>query len=102
MSTTLKATFATRRDAEMAVERLVQEQGLIRSDIFVSADGTQNTAGEARAGSDAEAAAPSPASRDDAALNGRIAVSVDLADDARADAVRAAFGEFGAEDVSQH
>ena len=99
MSTTLEATFETRREAEMTIERLVQEYGIERTDIFVTTEGADNSAGEAEAGSDTEAGTPSPPDRDDAALNGRISVSVDIADDARADEVRSAFVEFGAQDV---
>ena len=99
MSTTLEATFETRREAEMTIERLVQEYGIERTDIFVTTEGADNSAGEAEAGSDTEAGTPSPPDRDDAALNGRISVSVDIADDARADGVRSAFAEFGAQDV---
>jgi hypothetical protein len=98
---TLTARFETRREAEMAVERLVQEQGVERSDIFISAEGDENTAGEEQAGSDSQAGEPSPERRDDAALNGRILVSVDIEDDDRAAVVRAAFKEFDARDVAQ-
>ena len=101
MSMTLTARFETRREAEMAVERLVQEQGVERSDIFISAEGDQNTAGEEPAGSDLQAGDPSPERRDDAALKGRILVSVDIQDDDRAAVVRAAFKEFDARDVAQ-
>ena len=101
MSTTITAGFETRREAEMAVERLVQEQGVERSDIFISAEGDENTAGEEQAGSDAAAGAPSPEGRGDAALNGRISVSVDIQDEARVAGVRAAFAEFQARDVSE-
>lgn len=101
MSATLNAGFDTRRDAEMAVERLVQEHGIERSDIFIAAEGPDNTAGQRPAGSDTEAAAPSPATRDDPALNGRISVSVDIEDEARAAEVRAAFAEFAGKDVSE-
>jgi len=100
MATTLTATFATRREAEMTVERLVQEQGIERTDVFIAAAGDENTAGEAIAGSDAEAGEPSPESRDDAALNGRVTVSVDVEDNARAGEIRRAFAEFDAEDVA--
>ncbi|HEX8445986.1 MAG TPA: hypothetical protein VF649_05165 [Sphingomonas sp.] len=100
MATSLTARFNTRREAEMTVERLVQEQGIDRSDIFITADDADNSAGEALAGSDTEAGAPSPEDRGDAALNGRVAVSVDLQDDARVADVRAAFSEFHADSVS--
>ena len=100
MATTLKASFDTRREAEMTIERLVQECDIERTDIFVVAEGDENTSGEEEAGSDAKAGEPSMPSRDDAALNGRISVSVDIEDDARAEEVRAAFAEFGAKDVA--
>lgn len=96
MGTTLKGTFDTRRNAEMAVERLVQEFGIERTDVFVAAAGDENTAGEEPDCSDTEAGAPSPESRDDAALNGGITVSVDLEDDDLASKVRSAFAAFDA------
>jgi hypothetical protein len=101
MSTTLKAQFETRREAEMTIERLVQEYGIERTDIFVAAEGDENSAGEEQAGSDTEAGAPSPEDRDDAALASRISLSVDIEDDERAAEVRAAFDEFGGEDVAE-
>ena len=101
MSTTLKASFETRREAEMTIERLVQEYGVERTNIFVAAEGTKNSAGEEQAGSDNEAGAPSPENRDDTALAGRISLSVDIEDDDRAAEVRSAFQEFGAEDVPE-
>jgi len=100
MATTLEARFDTRRDAEMAVERLVQEYGIERTDIFVTTDGADNSAGDREAGSDNAAGAPSPEGRDDGALNGRITVSVDIDDDALVGQVREAFAEFNADDVS--
>jgi hypothetical protein len=101
MGTTLAATFATRREAEMTVERLVQEHGLERTDIFIAAAGDDNTAGEAQAGSDTAAGQPSPESRDDSPLHGAVTVSVDIEDDAEVAKVRAAFGEFDAAAVSE-
>lgn len=100
MGTTLKATFETRREAEMTVERLVQEYGIERTDIFVAAEGAENSAGEEEAGSDTAAGSPTTDDRNDAALNGRISVSVDLADEARADEVRSAFSEFDAQSIT--
>ena len=101
MATTLNATFATRRDAEMTVERLVQEHGIDRADVFLAAAGDQNTAGEGAAGADTDAGAPSREPRDDAPLNGAVQVSVDIADPAKRASVRAAFGEFDAAGVSE-
>lgn len=101
MGTTVTGSFETRREAEMAIERLVQEHGIERTDIFVAAEGDENTAGEDRAGADTSSAEPTPPDRDDAALNGRVTVSVDLEDDAAAEKVRAAFREFDASGVAQ-
>lgn len=101
MATTLNASFETRREAEMTVERLVQEHGIDRSDVFIAAAGERNSAGEEQAGSDRDAGEPSPAARGDSPLNGAVTVSVDIADDARAQKVREAFGEFDAADVKE-
>lgn len=99
MGMTLKAEFETRREAEMAVERLVQEYGVERTAIFIAAAGPANTAGTEQAGSDTAAAEPTREDRGDGALNGVIEVSVDLDDDALAQTVRSAFHEFGGDQV---
>ncbi|MDZ4328079.1 MAG: hypothetical protein U1A73_24120 [Pseudomonas sp.] len=99
MSQTLKTTFATRRDAELAVERLVQEHGLERSDIFIAPEGVANSSGESVSGSDNPTAAPTEDGRSDAALNGRIEVSVDLQDDALASVVADVFREMDGQDT---
>ena len=101
MVTTLNATFDTRREAEMTVERLVQEHGVERTDIFIAATGDENTAGDEQAGSDGDAGEPSPEPRDDAPLNGAVSVSVDIDDDTKATKVRDAFAEFRAADVGE-
>ena len=101
MATTLTAHFETRREAEMTVERLVQEQGIERTDIFITVDGAENSAGETPAGSDTRAGAPSPEDRDDTPIGGLVVVSVDLDDETRAETVRQAFTEFDAEAVDQ-
>lgn len=102
MPTTLTAKFDTRREAEMTVERLVQELGIERTDIFVTTDDDENSVGNVEAGSDTEAGVPSPEDRDDMRLGGRIVVSVDLEDVTKADAVRSAFAEFSARALSEH
>lgn len=101
MGTTLNATFETRREAEMTVERLVQEHDVDRTDIFVAAAGDENTAGEEQAGSDTEAGEPSPQNRADAPLHGAVTVSVDIEDEAKVAKVREAFGEFQAASVRE-
>lgn len=101
MSTSLTAKFDTRREAEMTVERLVQQFKIERTDVFITAEGDDNTAGVEEAGSDTEAGGPSPESRDDAELTSRVVVSVDIEDDSLADEVRSAFAEFDAAEVEE-
>ncbi|ADL00853.1 hypothetical protein [Brevundimonas subvibrioides] len=95
MSQTLNTTFATRRDAELAIERLVQEHGIERTDIFVAPEGAANSAGEDVSGSDQASAAPGQPQRNDGALNGRIEVSVDVGNDDDVAVIQAAFTEMG-------
>ena len=101
MSTSLTAKFDTRREAEMTVERLVQQFKIERTDVFVTAEGDENTVGVGEAGSDNEAGGPSPEERDDAQLAGRVIVSVDIEDDGLADEVRSAFAEFHAAAIKE-
>src|ERR1044072_7917907 len=75
MECTLIAEFATRRAAELAVEHVVQECGIDRSDVFVQPKGPNNTAGKSPAGADAKAV-PEPAAG--GKLAGSIEVSVDF------------------------
>lgn len=95
------AKFETRREAEMTVERLVQEHGIERTDIFITTEDSRNSAGVDEAGSDTKGAEPTPGSRDDAELEGRIVVSVDIQDADRAADVKAAFAEFDADEVAK-
>lgn len=99
MGILLTATFGTRREAEMTVERLVQEFGLDRAAISVLTEGDQNSAGEARAGSDNAAGQPGEEDRDDAPLDGAIVVTTEVDDEDAAEKVRSAFAEFSAEGV---
>jgi hypothetical protein len=100
MPTTLTAHFDTRREAEMTVERLVQEYGIDRQSIAIAAAGPRNSAGVEEAGADIGAGEPSSDERSDAPLNGAIAVSVEVDDDMEA-TVRTAFAEFDASDVAE-
>ncbi len=97
----LTASFATRREAEMTVERLVQEFGIDRAAVTIATDGDQNSAGVEPAGSDSPSDRSDADGRDDAALTGAILVSADVADDETAAKVRAAFGEFDADRVTE-
>ncbi|MGY3036002.1 hypothetical protein ACVIIV_005172 [Bradyrhizobium sp. USDA 4354] len=90
MESTIIGEFDTRRGAELAVEHVVQECGVPRSDVFVQAAGGANTAGTRPAGADVKAA-PAPGGRQK--LEGVIEVSVDFHGDAPekiADALRSA------------
>ena len=49
----ITGTFATRREAEMAVETLVQEYDVNRSDVLMRAEGEDNTSGTVASGADA-------------------------------------------------
>lgn len=50
---TITGSFNTRREAEMAVEHLVQEYNLDRSRVHVRPAGEENTSGEVASGADA-------------------------------------------------
>ena len=99
MSIMLTATFETRPEAEMTVERLVQEFRLDRAAIFIAAEGDENSAGEEQAGSDMAAGDPSPEDRSDTSLRAAIVVTVEVADETTAENVRGAFDEFEASGV---
>lgn len=101
MPTILQGQFETRREAEMTVERLVQEYGIERGAITVAATGEENSAGLQRAGPDETSGAPSENPRNDAALEGALVVVVELDDVAQAEEVRAAFAEFAGDEVEQ-
>lgn len=98
MGNSISGIFATRREAEMAIERLVQNHGVPRQDVLVAPAGAENTAGTEPAGSDAKRGPVSPPPEDDSPLHGRIAVSLP-AGDLDVDTVLAVFADFQAEDV---
>lgn len=92
MECTVHAEFDTRRAAELAIERVVQEYGIARSDVFVQPAGSDNTAGSRPAGADAKSA---PQPEQGGKLEGPIEVSVDFhGDDPRriAEALKSAGG----------
>lgn len=75
MESSLVAEFETRRDAELAVEHVVQECGVARGDVFVQPTGSEDTSGDRPAGADAKAA---PKPEQGGKLEGPIEVSVDF------------------------
>lgn len=76
MESTIIGEFATRREAELAVEHMVQECGVARGDVFVQPAGAANSSGTRSAGADAKAA-PTPEGQQQR-LEGEIEVSVDF------------------------
>lgn len=100
MSDTIIGRFASRRDADLAVEHLVQEHGLERTDIFVEPATAKNSAGEVKAGADAESGHPGVASEGEPVLNGAITVSIDVNDE-KGDLVRTALTQAGGKLVAR-
>ena len=96
MGVTIKGTFPSRREVELAVEHLVQEYGLERTDIFVEPAREENSAGSAVTGADAQSGHPnSVPDASGAAYTGALFVSVDVNSDEQADIERA-FKDAGA------
>ena len=75
LESTITGEFATRREAELAVERVVQEYGVPRSDVFIQPAGGANSAGTRAAGADAKV---TPEPQGQQKLEGPIEVSVDF------------------------
>ena len=92
----ITAPFATCREADLVVERLVQTHGPPRTAIGIAPKREDNTVGVRRSGGDLDAYATSVEGRADAPLGSRVKISVtaQAADD---DAVRNVFREFGGE-----
>jgi hypothetical protein len=76
MPHTVSYSFATRREAELAVEHLVQEHRIDRAAITLAAAGPDNTAGEQAAGADVESGHPGVEKHGTPALHGPIALRV--------------------------
>ena len=95
----IKATFETRREAELAVEHLVQEHELDREDIVVGPDGDENSAGTEVSGSDRDTEYED-GDEDEAALNGSILVTVTIDNEDLAETVQDLLEEFGGGDVT--
>ena len=91
MTNEIRATFETRRSAELAVEHLVQEHGLARTAIVVGTEGAANSSGTARSGGDAA----DPSSDSQPKLRGAIELVVNY-DGASRDVVEGTLKEAGA------
>ncbi|WP_366654642.1 hypothetical protein [Fodinicurvata sp. EGI_FJ10296] len=94
---TIHATFSTREAAEIAIERLVQEYGIDRADIFVQPADAENTAGSEPSGGDVSER-EGERSPFGAPLHGSVQVSADVSGDEIANA-EAALRDAGASDV---
>jgi len=102
MERTIVAQFDTRRGAELAVEHLVQEHGIDRSDIFVRPLGDGNSSGVRPSGADIERSAGGSAEqRGDPELAGPIEISVDC-HGGGVEVVRAALERAGGTALSAH
>jgi hypothetical protein len=101
MERTIVTQFETRREAETAVEHLVQEHGIQRADIFIRASGEANSAGMKAAGADIESGHPGVERKGSPELAGPIEVSIDCHDD-RSATVRSALQEIGARSLRVH
>ena len=95
MSTEVQARFATRRDAELAIEHLVQQHGIDRAAITVRASGEANSAGSKPSGADVESGHPGVQKDASPKLRGDVEVLVDCSDD-RAEAVKKVLAELSA------
>ncbi len=92
------AYFDNRREAELALEHLIQERGIERTDVFLQARGAANTAGVKAAGADVESGHPGVAKRGSPKLDGEIELSVDCHGSER-DMVMKTLKETGAKTV---
>ena len=99
MGTTIKGIFPSRREVELAVEHLVQDYGIERTDVFIEPASSANSAGESVTGADAESGHDSEApDASGAAYAGPLIVSVDMNEDERPDVERA-FRDAGATQI---
>jgi hypothetical protein len=93
MSSEVQARFATRRDAELAIEHLVQQHGIDRAAITVRASGKANSAGSEPSGADIESGHPGVEKDGAPKLRGDVEVRVDCSGD-RAAAVKKVLAEL--------
>ncbi len=99
MSQTISAEFETRRDAEMAVEHIVQEHGLDRSSVSVVSATAENSAGTKPSGSDLENGHEKASSTVRPALGGKLKVSVEV-DDGSRKKVLSSFSSHGGKQIA--
>ncbi|QJU60183.1 hypothetical protein HL653_22760 [Sphingomonas sp. AP4-R1] len=101
MGSTVSGTFPSRREAELAIEHLVQEYGINRSDIFVEPIGSDNSSGQSPSGADVESGHVGiSADAKGASYGNALKVSVDVNSDEIVD-VRTAFRKAGATETGE-
>jgi len=96
MSQVITGFFRTRREAEMTVERLVQDHGLDRQRVQAMAEGEENSSGTVVSGADAADAAAGE--RPEGVRRGRIMVRAEVGDDLL-DAAMASFRACDADEL---
>ncbi|MGY4803430.1 hypothetical protein [Teichococcus aerofrigidensis] len=96
MPHTITGYFDTRRDAEIAVEHLVQDHGLDRNRVRAAAEGEDNTSGTVVSGADAADAAAGETP--EGVRKGRIMVTAEVGDD-QLEMALSSFHQCGAADV---
>ncbi|GFM30708.1 hypothetical protein [Novosphingobium sp. PY1] len=74
----IEAYFSARADADIAAERLVQQYGIARPDIFLEPAGGSNSEGLVPSGGDSPDERSHDAPRKDGALYSSILLSVDV------------------------
>ncbi|KQP13962.1 MULTISPECIES: hypothetical protein [unclassified Methylobacterium] len=94
MSKTMSADFKSRRDAETAVEHIVQEHGIDRSAVTIAPAGDDNTAGTEAARADIEDGRLKEGTEGEPALEGEIRVTVAF-DDGLTEKVMTSFETYG-------
>ncbi|WP_137391142.1 hypothetical protein [Rhodoligotrophos defluvii] len=99
MGRTIIGTFRTREDAELAVEHLVQEHGINRRDVAVTAADRENTAGEDFNIIEAERGGPDPDKDRATALRGLIRIATELDQEKLVGPVEQTFRSCGAVDI---
>ena len=99
MSKTITAEFKSRRDAEMAVEHIVQEHGLDRGAVSIGSATSENTAGTEAARADVEDGHVKTGTEGEPKLAGKVKVSVEV-DEGHADKVKASLKTFDGDTVS--
>lgn len=97
---TIVATFSTRRQADLAVEQLVQNLGIQRTNVFVTAECEENSSGREAGGADAESGHPGVDTGGAPSLADAISVAVDLPDEADVARVRSALEQHGGGDIA--